>query len=161
MINLKNRKRQEIKAWWKQRQIKPNPAKKYKVKSANGQPEKRQKTSENQGIVEAATDKAKPSKQQNRAGKLFTVVQAKETLGPSKQHKPQKKRSWSDEERAAVDRHLGTHIEKNRLPGKMEIERCIRSESALKERTWKNVKDFCRNLMTSKNRKKAFSGMLL
>ena len=61
--------------------------------------------------------------------------------------KRQVKRPWSDEERAAVLRHLQTFIWLKKLPGKAAIDKCIESEGALGNRSWRNVKDFCRNLI--------------
>ena len=53
-------------------------------------------------------------------------------------------RKWSDGERAAVFRHLGCYIDASRLPGKGAIEACIREEPALKDRSWINIKNFCK-----------------
>ena len=61
------------------------------------------------------------------------------------------KKTWSLEEKKAVLKHLGKFIVKNKLPGKKDIDDCIRAETILCERSWRNVKDFCRNKMQSKD----------
>ena len=40
-----------------------------------------------------------------------------------------------------------------KLPGKKEILACIESENDLHNRSWKNVKDFCRNLIETNKRR--------
>ena len=40
-----------------------------------------------------------------------------------------------------------------KLPGKKEILACFESENDLHNRSWKNVKDFCRNLIETKKRR--------
>lgn len=43
------------------------------------------------------------------------------------------KKIWSDREKAAVERHLGSFMTvQSRLPGKNEIEQCLKAEPALK-----------------------------
>jgi len=57
------------------------------------------------------------------------------------------KKAWTENEQAAVIRHLRPAILQGRLPGKSEIEDCIGAEPCLQNRTWKNIKDFCRSRM--------------
>lgn len=45
------------------------------------------------------------------------------------------------------NRHLLPAILQGHLPGKCEIEDCIEAEPCLMNRTWKNIKDFCRSRM--------------
>lgn len=54
-----------------------------------------------------------------------------------------------DKEKCAVLRHLDTLILMHRLPGKMDVEKCKRAEPDANERSWRNVRDFCRNRITS------------
>jgi hypothetical protein len=63
------------------------------------------------------------------------------------------KRPWTNEEKSAVMKHLKRYILMSKIPGKSTIEECIRKETALKGRTWRNVKDFCRNTITTLKRK--------
>ena len=63
------------------------------------------------------------------------------------------KKTWSEHEKAAVERHLGAFMTvQSRLPGKSEIERCLKAEPALKHRSWRNVKDFIRNKKVIKSK---------
>ena len=55
------------------------------------------------------------------------------------------KKAWAEDEQAAVSRHLFPAIIRGRLPGKCDIEQCIKAEPVLKNRTWKNIKDYCRS----------------
>ncbi|XP_075888849.1 uncharacterized protein LOC142892521 [Nelusetta ayraudi] len=52
---------------------------------------------------------------------------------------------WTTKEVNAVMRHFSDHIKKGKLTSKRECEICKTSESALKERTIQNVRDFVRN----------------
>ncbi|KAJ8049630.1 hypothetical protein HOLleu_02461 [Holothuria leucospilota] len=67
----------------------------------------------------------------------------------SRKKKVTKHRPWTPEERQAVKRNLHHLLVLNTLPGKADIERCIAKEPALHSRTWRNIKDFCRNMMKS------------
>ena len=67
-----------------------------------------------------------------------------------KERKKFVRRKWSDEEQAAVFRHLGHLIEAQILPGRSAIDACKRAELVLENRTWRNIKDFCRNSMQTK-----------
>jgi hypothetical protein len=58
------------------------------------------------------------------------------------------KKPWSEEERAAVHRWLDKFLCQKQLPRKAAIIRCIDNEPALLSRSWKNVKDFCRNIIS-------------
>lgn len=60
-----------------------------------------------------------------------------------------KKKQWTREEKASVKKHLERFLVMGQLPGKRDCEKCIAEEKALKDRTWKNVKDFCRNQITA------------
>ena len=71
-------------------------------------------------------------------------------LGSSWKDIPAKKtkKKWTATEKAAVYRHLRNFIVTKRLPGKGEIDKCIAAEPALSNRSWTNVKDFCRIYMS-------------
>ncbi|KAL3882846.1 hypothetical protein ACJMK2_029150 [Sinanodonta woodiana] len=60
-----------------------------------------------------------------------------------------KRRPWTEEEKAAIMKHLGKLIIRMMPPGKNEINNCLRTEPALRLRNWRNVKDFCRNKIQS------------
>lgn len=69
-------------------------------------------------------------------------------------HKTDRKaKPWSEEEKTAVLRHFRSHISLAKIPKKEESEKCLKKEPCLRTRTWKNVKDFVRNRITTmKNR---------
>ncbi|XP_033125442.1 uncharacterized protein LOC117123571 isoform X2 [Anneissia japonica] len=58
------------------------------------------------------------------------------------------KRKWSNAERVAVMKHLKKNILMGRIPGKAEIEKCQKKEKCLQTRSWRNIKDYCRNKIT-------------
>ncbi|PIK34726.1 putative M-phase phosphoprotein 8-like isoform X2, partial [Apostichopus japonicus] len=64
-----------------------------------------------------------------------------------------KKVPWSEEEQAAVKRHLGNFIAMQKLPGREAIQATLKKERCLQKRNWRNVKDFVRNSITSRARK--------
>ncbi|KAI7790205.1 hypothetical protein IRJ41_018223, partial [Triplophysa rosa] len=50
----------------------------------------------------------------------------------------------------AVEKHMMNFIQRCRVPGKQDCERCIQAEpEALKERTWTGVKNYVRNRITT------------
>ena len=51
------------------------------------------------------------------------------------------------DEKAAIDRHFAKNILLGKLPGKKEIEKCLKLEKILQIRTWTNIKDQIRNQM--------------
>ncbi|XP_033096323.1 uncharacterized protein LOC117100634 isoform X2 [Anneissia japonica] len=60
---------------------------------------------------------------------------------------------WTEKEAAAVMRHLGNHILTNIIPSKKDIDICLRKEGdTLYRRSWRNIKDFCRNKIVKKSR---------
>jgi len=63
---------------------------------------------------------------------------------------PGKKRLWSNDEKQAVLRHLNQFLIEPQLPGKEAIEQCKENEQILERRSWRNIKDFCRNQILSK-----------
>ena len=67
--------------------------------------------------------------------------------------KKQVKRPWSEEEKAAVLDCFGHHILQGKIPGKKDIEDCMKKYPFLQKRTWKNIKDFVRNQIASKKTK--------
>ncbi|XP_070178264.1 uncharacterized protein [Littorina saxatilis] len=55
--------------------------------------------------------------------------------------KTQKKMPWKKEEIAAVEKHLAACFSMNKVPQKLEAERCKQAESSvLKHRSWKDIK---------------------
>lgn len=78
---------------------------------------------------------------------LSTVT--KRAPASTKKKKNTKHRPWSEYEREAVKRNLHHILVLNQLPGKKAIEDCISKEPSLSTRSWRNVKDFCRNALKS------------
>lgn len=66
--------------------------------------------------------------------------------------KSRQKRAWLPEEKKAVMKHLENYILAKKLPGADAIRKCISAEPALKYRSWRNIKDFCRNKITTMDR---------
>ncbi|XP_071829640.1 uncharacterized protein [Apostichopus japonicus] len=69
-----------------------------------------------------------------------------------KKKKTVTKRPWTEEQKAAVNRHLHHFMVLNQLPGKSKIDECISKEPVLSTRSWKNIKDYCRNTMKNQVR---------
>ena len=69
-------------------------------------------------------------------------------------HNLVRKRPWSKEEKEAVLRHLRRFILDSRLPGKEAIELCKEKEQHILDgRSWRNIKDFCRNAVLASRKK--------
>jgi len=67
---------------------------------------------------------------------------------------PVKRTAWTPEEVQAVERHLNTFIKSFTVPGKYDCDKCLEAEPvALKNRTWKNVKFFVHNRITTNKKK--------
>lgn len=58
---------------------------------------------------------------------------------------------WTKEEKEAVVRHFAAHITEKICPNKSEVDKCLAQEGALRSRTWKAVKDYCRTRFNAKN----------
>lgn len=81
----------------------------------------------------------------------FADNQAELTPAQSdKRRKLQTRRPWSQDEKNAVLAHLEGYILRKQIPGKRQIDACIKAEPALNGRSWRNIKDFCRNSMKHK-----------
>ncbi|KAI7789871.1 hypothetical protein IRJ41_021112, partial [Triplophysa rosa] len=65
------------------------------------------------------------------------------------------RRPWREAERRAVNKHLGKYMAERRVPGKVECMQCIEEEKALRERSWKDVKNFVHNSIVTLNRRSA------
>lgn len=64
---------------------------------------------------------------------------------------PSIRRPWSNEEQAAVCKHLGTFINMHRCPGKKEIE-TAKKDQRLDKRSWKAIKYFVKNKIDAHKR---------
>jgi len=59
------------------------------------------------------------------------------------------RRPWTNEERDAVRSSFAKYFAvKRALPGKDDIEQCIKTHPCLAHRSWGNIKDFIRNFQT-------------
>jgi len=66
------------------------------------------------------------------------------------------KKPWSREEKEAVLRHFRQFILDSHLPGKRAIELCKQQQQhVLAARSWRNIKDFCRNEILACSKKQA------
>ncbi len=59
------------------------------------------------------------------------------------------KRPWCEEERRAVNKHLARFVAERRVPGKADCMKCLEEEKVLKERSWKDVKNFVYNTIVT------------
>ncbi|KAM4578505.1 uncharacterized protein V3H82_007926 [Fundulus diaphanus] len=85
--------------------------------------------------------------------------------GPSKSQKGKArsdfrhkaKPKWDEAEVCAVEKHLMRFIEEHKLPHKDDCVRCLEAEpQALRNRSWKGVKDYVRNRITALQRQGVF-----
>ncbi|KAM4745267.1 uncharacterized protein FYW61_011665 isoform 2-T2 [Anableps anableps] len=69
------------------------------------------------------------------------------------------KHTWNEAEVQAVEKHLMNFITKQKLPQKDDCVRCLDAEPhALRNRSWKGVKDYVRNRITTLQRQSGFLG---
>lgn len=61
---------------------------------------------------------------------------------------------WTEKEKETVIKQFQKYLLLKKLPGKRDIQNCIDTEIVLSRRTWRNVKDFIRNTITTTERKK-------
>lgn len=67
----------------------------------------------------------------------------------------EKRVPWTEKEKETVIKHFQKYLLLKKLPGKREIQNCIDMEIVLStRRTWRNVKDFIWNTITTTERKK-------
>lgn len=60
--------------------------------------------------------------------------------------KPRVKRvPWSTEESAAALTYFSSFIKQGKVPGKRDVDKCVKQHPILQSRSWKIVKDFIRN----------------
>jgi hypothetical protein len=55
-------------------------------------------------------------------------------------------RYWTSEEQAAVKQHFAKFFMTEKLPGKSDIQPVLEIETRLSRRSWRNIKDFVRNM---------------
>ncbi|XP_013866629.1 uncharacterized protein LOC106519473 [Austrofundulus limnaeus] len=71
--------------------------------------------------------------------------------------RPKTKHIWNETEVLAVEKHLMQFITNQKIPQKDDCVRCLEAEPlALKKRTWKGVKDYVRNRITTLQRQNGF-----
>lgn len=71
---------------------------------------------------------------------------------------PKSKFKWNDAEVHAVERHLMQFIKEQKVPQKNDCVQCLEAEPrALKVRSWKGVKDYVRNRITTLQRQQGLS----
>lgn len=64
------------------------------------------------------------------------------------------KRQWSDAEKAAVKETMKKYIAQRKpLPGKTAIETAKKNAPILQNRSWRNIKDCVRNIITANDAK--------
>ena len=75
----------------------------------------------------------------------FSAFIATENCVAKRKQEKQKKIPWSKEESSAVLDYFAAVINRNRIPGKGDIEACFDVFPILKSRPWKTVNDYVRN----------------
>ncbi len=89
----------------------------------------------------------------NSQGGDMTIHQAttqnmeNSTAQSSVSNRKGERRKWTEAEKSAVLKHLQIFVQMKKVPCKADIERAIKNEQCLKGRSWRNVKDFCYNLI--------------
>ena len=78
-------------------------------------------------------------------GITFSAFIATEKRDTKRTKEKQKKIPWSKDESSAVLEYFAAYINRNKIPGKGDIEACFDVFPILKSRPWKTVKDFVRN----------------
>ena len=63
------------------------------------------------------------------------------------------KRPWTEEEKRVVFEFFEDNIIRCKLPGKRDIDECLRKNEVLQTRSWRNIKDCIRNKIVSKKGK--------
>ncbi|XP_026195542.1 uncharacterized protein LOC113148187 isoform X2 [Anabas testudineus] len=89
-------------------------------------------------------------KKKKKIGKQSKMVKSKEKKSSAKGKRP-----WTEPEREAVHKHLGRFIAERRVPGKEHCTMCLTEEKALRQRSWKDVKNFVYNRIVTLNRRSA------
>lgn len=68
------------------------------------------------------------------------------------------KHTWEEAEVHAVERHMMSFIQGHKVPQKDDCIKCLDAEPrVLRNRTWKGVKDYVRNRITTLQRQSGFS----
>ncbi|XP_020317697.2 uncharacterized protein LOC109871285 isoform X2 [Oncorhynchus kisutch] len=75
------------------------------------------------------------------------------SVGTGKSGTVWKQRMWSDAAKAAVNRQMGHFISMMEVPGKRDCEVCLHNEPALRDRTWRDIKNYVHNTVKSIKRK--------
>ncbi|XP_029558528.1 uncharacterized protein LOC115155749 isoform X4 [Salmo trutta] len=75
------------------------------------------------------------------------------SVGTGKSGTVWKQRPWSDTAKAAVNRQMGHFISMMEVPGKRDCEVCLHNEPALRDRTWRDIKNYVHNTVKSIKRK--------
>ncbi|XP_037536126.1 uncharacterized protein LOC119413170 [Nematolebias whitei] len=121
--------------------------------SVRSQPSNKRAATEHHGVVFTSSAEPGALDQQQAHGVTSYTKTAKSNKAKEKgsQHKPKPK--WSEAEVRAVEKHLMRLIEEHRLPQKDDCIRCLEAEpQALRNRSWKGVKDYVRNRITTLQR---------
>ena len=100
----------------------------------------------------ATTNKSKPTTSQSKATTSQSKVSTKATTSFVGK-KAQKRKMWSVEEQAAVERQLGKYLHTSKLPDKHEIEESRKKEPVLLNRPWQQVKSYIKICKVSMQRR--------
>ncbi|XP_028271021.1 uncharacterized protein LOC114441993 isoform X2 [Parambassis ranga] len=82
---------------------------------------------------------------------MTTPTKSVKSNGQAAHYKP--KHKWEEEEVCAVERHMMRFIQGHKVPQKNDCVQCLEAEpKALQNRSWKGVKDYVRNRITTLKR---------
>ncbi|XP_058471537.1 uncharacterized protein LOC131444863 isoform X2 [Solea solea] len=76
---------------------------------------------------------------------------------PTQEPAERRRQRWEGEEIKAVEKHLMNFIRTFTVPGKRDAVVCLQNETALKHRTWTDVKNYVRNRITALKRQTSTS----
>uniref|UniRef100_A0A1A7YM80 Uncharacterized protein n=2 Tax=Iconisemion striatum TaxID=60296 RepID=A0A1A7YM80_9TELE len=120
--------------------------------SVRSQPSNEQEAArEHQSVVPSSN--VEPTQRPHRA-----TAHNKASTPKSNKSKEKAKPKWDEAEVVAIEKHLASFIKEHRLPQKDDCIRCLEAEPrALGNRSWKGVKDYVRNRITTLQRQSGFS----
>ena len=64
---------------------------------------------------------------------------------------------WNSEEKKTVQKELGKFLNTMKVPGKQDCEKCLKKNACLYRRSWKDIKYYVHNTITSMKRKYRFT----
>nr|XP_054586273.1 uncharacterized protein LOC129152390 [Nothobranchius furzeri]XP_054586274.1 uncharacterized protein LOC129152390 [Nothobranchius furzeri] len=142
----------------KSKRRRPGKLKEPRQSAATSEPSNSQETvTERQNVdTGLSSEPANPGRQQKRRVTTKTTATPKSDQAKGLQQKA--KHKWDEEEIRAVEEHLMHFIKKQKVPQKDDCVLCLEAEpDALRNRSWKGIKDYVRNRITTLQRQSGSS----